>query len=93
MGNQKLSRAQKATVRRYETLLAAAGMPEELPPCGNVHIETLSILQRQLSPLNLLADVLEEHSMDPQDLLAAAENDPEGLRDFINANLPGMFLN
>lgn len=80
-----------AQTRAFEALLAASGMPAELPPCGNVHIEVISILQRQLAPLNLLADVLQEHDMSPQDLLAAAEADPEGLRDFINANLPGMF--
>lgn len=94
MGNQK-ARVLRAAVKGYEAILAEAGMPAELPPCGEMSLDEQfeRVFEEEMMPLNLLADLMAEHDMSPEDLLTAARNDPAGLRRFIDANLPGMFLN
>ena len=94
MGNHQ-TRAQRAAAKGYEAILASAGMPAELPSCGETSLDEQydQAYAEEMTPFNLLADLLDEHDMRPEDLLTAAQNDPVGLRRFIDANLPGMFVN
>ena len=85
----------RAQAKAFEHLLAGWGMPAELPPCGETSLDEQfdKAYAEEMTPFNLLADLLAEHDMRPEDLLTAAQNDPAGLRRFIDANLPGMFVN
>jgi hypothetical protein len=72
MGNHQ-TRAQRAAAKGYEAILASAGMPAELPPCAETSLDEQydKAYAEEMTPFNLLADLLAEHDMRPEDLLTA----------------------